>query len=80
MAIESKKELLKRHVKDIELKKGMTVKELIKSMKSMGGFSAQHMVDGIDILDDMLKDKDSFNFLSFPADLVATGLRGALAA
>ena len=27
----------------------------------------------------MLRDESSFNFLSFPADIVATGLRGALA-
>ena len=72
--------VLKRHVKDIDLKRDMTVRELIDGMEHVGGFSAQHMVDGIGILDAMLKDKDSFNFLSFPADIVATGLRGALAA
>jgi len=80
MAAQSKKNLLRRHVKDIALKKGMSVRELIDSMDSVGGFSAQHMVDGIKILDAMFRDKDSFNFLSFPADIVATGLRGALAA
>jgi deoxyhypusine synthase len=80
MATQSKKDLLKRHVKDIALKRDMTVRELIDGMENVGGFSAQHMVDGIKILDTMLKDKDSFNFLSFPADIVATGLRGALAA
>ncbi len=80
MATQSKKDLLKRHVKDIDLKRDMTVRELIDGMENVGGFSAQHMVDGIKILDSMLKDKDSFNFLSFPADIVATGLRGALAA
>jgi deoxyhypusine synthase len=75
----NKNELLKRGVDDIKLKKGMTVYELVKSMKNIGGFSAQHMINGIDILEDMIKDKDSFNFLSFPADLVSTGLRGVLA-
>jgi deoxyhypusine synthase len=80
MATQSKKDLLKRQVKDIDLKRDMTVRELIDGMENVGGFSAQHMVDGIKILDCMLKDKDSFNFLSFPADIVATGLRGALAA
>ncbi len=80
MATQSKKDLLRRHVKDIALKKDMTVRELMDGMENVGGFSAQHMVDGIKILDSMLKDKHSFNFLSFPADIVATGLRGALAA
>ncbi|MCL5430186.1 MAG: deoxyhypusine synthase [Candidatus Marsarchaeota archaeon] len=75
----SKKDMLAKSVKDIRLKKGMTVSELFKSMENMGGFSAQHMVKGTKIMGDMLKDKDSFNFLSFPADIVSTGLRGVLA-
>ncbi len=79
MAAQNKKELLSRGVKDIVLRKGMTVRELISDMHEIGGFSAQHMVDGIEIVDRMLKDKDSFNFLSFPADIVSTGLRGILA-
>ena len=74
-----KKAILKNGVKDIKLKKGMRVSELIDSMKDMGGFSGQHMVRGIEILGDMVKDDSSYNFLSFPADLVATGLRGVLA-
>lgn len=77
--MEKKDQLLKRGVKDIRLKKGMKTSELIDSMREMGGFSGQHMVQGIDILKDMVSDKDSFNFLSFPADIVSTGLRGVLA-
>jgi len=79
MAEDVKASLLKKHVKDIKLKKGMTVKELIDSQRSVGGFSAQHMVEGIDIIRDMLADSSSFNFLSFPADIIATGLRGMIA-
>jgi deoxyhypusine synthase len=75
----SKKSLLSRSVKDLRLRKGMKVSELIEEMRSIGGFSAQHMVNGIRILGEMLNDKSCFNFLSFPADIVATGLRGALA-
>ena len=75
----SKKDLLKKHVKDVKLLKGMTVRQLIDSQRSIGGFSAQHMIDGIDILKEMLDDKNSFNFLSFPADIVSTGLRGMIA-
>ena len=48
-------------------------------MGGMGGFSGQHMVNGIRITRAMLEDKESFNFLSFPADIVSTGLRGVLA-
>jgi len=74
-----KEGLLKRSVRDIIIKREMKVRELISAMQNIGGFSAQHMVDGIKILDTMLQNKNSFNFLSFPADIVATGLRGALA-
>jgi len=74
-----KERLLKRPVKDTIIKKEMRVSELISAMKDIGGFSAQHMVDGIKIVGTMLQDKNSFNFFSFPADIVATGLRGTLA-
>ncbi len=74
-----KKDILKRRVKDIRIKKGMKVSELIVAMDEMGGFSGQHMVEGTSILKRMLKDKSSYNFLSFPADIVSTGLRGVIA-
>ncbi len=77
--MQGKRSLLKNHVADVRLKKGMRIKELIDAQRSIGGFSAQHMIHGIDILQDMLEDAASFNFLSFPADIVATGLRGMIA-
>lgn len=79
MASVSKKDLLKNHVKDVRLGKGMTVRQLIEAQREIGGFSAQHMIQGIDIIKAMLGDKDSFNFFSFPADIIATGLRGMVA-
>ncbi len=78
-AKKQREKLLKNAVRDIRIGKGMRVSELVDSMKDMGGFSGQHMVSGIDITKRMLADKDSFNFLSFPADIVSTGLRGVLA-
>lgn len=71
--------ILGEKIRDIRLKRGMKVSELVGAMGKMGGFSGQHMADGTEILKRMLSDKDSFNFLSFPADMVATGLRGVLA-
>ncbi|MEM3227324.1 MAG: deoxyhypusine synthase [Candidatus Micrarchaeaceae archaeon] len=79
----TKKGVRKEHiggpVKDLKLRKSMKVSELIDEMQEIGGFSAQHMAEGTNILRDMLADKRSFNFLSFPADIIATGLRGAIA-
>ncbi len=74
-----KKGSLGSPVNDIKLRKGMKVSELIASMDRIGGFSGQHMVDGIKITRRMLSDKNSFNFLSFPADIISTGLRGPIA-
>lgn len=76
----SKKELLSREVKEIELKKGMRVRELIDAMNDVGGFSAQHMVDGIKILEKMKNDSESYNFFSFTANIISTGLRGMISA
>ncbi|BCS90853.1 MAG: putative deoxyhypusine synthase [Candidatus Micrarchaeota archaeon] len=66
-------------VKDVIVKEGMSVEELVESMSKIGGFSGQHMIDGIKILKRMKEDKESYNFLSFTADIVATGLRGTIA-
>lgn len=74
-----KEKLLTKPVRDIKIGKGMRVDELIHGMDKMGGFSGQHLTTGIDITRKMLADKESFNFLSFPADIVSTGLRGVLA-
>ncbi len=79
MAGYRKGSLLERKVNDIRLRKGMKVKELMQSMNGIGGFSAQHMLGGIKIIGNMLSDKGAFNFLSFPADIVATGMRGMIA-
>ncbi len=73
------KKILGSPVKDLKLRKSMKVSELVEEMQRIGGFSAQHMADGTGILKDMLADKSSFNFLSFPADIIATGIRGAIA-
>lgn len=64
-------------VKDFQLTKD-SVKDLINQMDKSGGFTSKKIAIGIGILKDMLKEKDSLNFLSFPADIVATGTRGIL--
>ncbi len=74
-----RRKLTSRKVKDIKLKKGMSIGDLVESMKSMGGFSAQNMISGIEITRRMIDDDKSFNFLSFPADIIATGMRGMIA-
>jgi len=65
-------------VKDFRIKKKQSVDEIVKQMGIGGGFSANKLALGVDILEEMLKDEDSLNFLSFPAAIVATGLRGVI--
>ncbi|HLC39938.1 MAG TPA: deoxyhypusine synthase [archaeon] len=65
-------------VKDFDIKKGTTVAELTRQMMQSGGFTAKKLADGIDIVKQMTADKNCVNFLSFPADIVATGTRGVL--
>ncbi|WP_188596039.1 deoxyhypusine synthase [Thermocladium modestius] len=56
-----------------------TIDELIDAFGRSGGFMAGHLYDGVKIMEQMLADPDTTVFLSFTADLVATGLRGLLA-
>ncbi|MGQ9468342.1 MAG: deoxyhypusine synthase [Nitrososphaerales archaeon] len=67
-----------RPVQDIELKKPYSVSLIIDEMRNAGGFVGRYLAEGVDILVDMVKDRSCIKFLSFPAALVATGLRGVL--
>jgi len=65
-------------VQDIQIKKGMTANELMLELNKAGGFTAQKLSDATDILEKMIKDKDCYKILSFPACIMATGTRGIL--
>ncbi len=67
-----------RKVEDIRLSDRPGLDALVRRMASAGGFSAKELADGVDLLTEMLKDPEMTIFLSFPADLVATGTRGVL--
>ena len=63
-------------VKDFEIKKGMKVEELINQFEEAGAFNAKHLAQAVKILKEMFEEKEVLKFLSFTANLVATGLRG----
>ena len=65
-------------VKDINLRKGMNLNDLLKEMKLSGGFVAKKVGIAKDIMQKMILDKDCKTFLSFPACIVATGARGII--
>jgi len=65
-------------VKDIKVKKGMTVDSLIRNMSESGGFTSQKLADATDLAEKMIKQKGCVKFLSFPACIMATGTRGVI--
>ncbi|HDH41839.1 MAG TPA: deoxyhypusine synthase [Candidatus Altiarchaeales archaeon] len=62
-------------IKDIEL--GGDIDELIEQMYNSGGFTAKKFALGIDILERMNREECT-KFLSFPACIIATGVRGVI--
>lgn len=65
-------------IRDFNINKKISVNELAVQMFESGGFTAKKLGVAINILEKMLKSRNCLNFLSFPADIVATGTRGVL--
>jgi len=65
-------------VRDMRVRKNMSVAELIKEYKKSGGFVSKHLAVGCEILERMVRDKECVKFLSFPACIIATGIRGII--
>lgn len=68
-----------RKVEDIRIDDAPSLDVLVRRLDAAGGFSAKAVAEGVDVLARMLADRDMTVFLSFPADIVATGVRGVLA-
>ncbi len=68
-----------RKVEDIRIDDRPSLDTLVRRLEAGGGFSAKEVAVGVDLLARILGDREMTTFLSFPADLVATGTRGVLA-
>ena len=68
-----------RRVEDVRIDDRPTLDTLVRRLEAGGGFSAKEVAVGVDLLARILGDEEMTTFLSFPADLVATGTRGVLA-
>jgi len=66
-----------KKVGDIQLRKEST-NELVKQLYDSGGFTAKKLAVGVDILEEMIKQKNCVKFLSFPACIISTGTRGVI--
>ncbi|HDI75408.1 MAG TPA: deoxyhypusine synthase [Thermoprotei archaeon] len=71
--------LLSKPVKDLYLKRGTLVSELIETFSSIGGFSAAQLYEAQKILSEMLKDEECLIMMSITANIIATGIRGLVA-
>ena len=65
-------------VRDIHALESEDLVSLVNQMGRGGGFMAKHLQEVSDVLVSMNERKDCVKFLSFPADIVATGARGLL--
>ncbi len=72
------KKLLGPPVRDISLRRGMSLGELVHQMERGGGFVAKKVGVAVDILERMEREEKCTKFLSFPACIVATGCRGII--
>jgi len=68
-----------RKVEDVRIDDAPSLDTLVRRLESGGGFSAKEVAVGVDLLARILSDRQMIRFLSFPADIVATGTRGVLA-
>ena len=75
-----KADLLRRKVEDMELRPGASVDALLAAFDAAGGFTAKKVAEGARIVRAMVRDRQCTVFLSFPAALVATGVRGVIRA
>ena len=72
-------ELLKKPVRDLRLREIESVTELVRRFGSMGGFMSTYLYRAAELFLEMVKRRDCHVFMSFPANIVATGLRGVIA-
>ncbi len=65
-------------VKDFNFSKKLSASDLLKQFGEAGGFTAKKVAVGLEIFEAMIKENGCVKFLSFPADICATGTRGAI--
>jgi len=67
-----------KKIEDFNIKKESSADEIVRQMESSGGFTAKDIGIAVNILEEMIKNKECLKFLSFPASITATGTRGII--
>ncbi len=63
---------------DLQIDENSDIDEIIRKMNDCGGFQAPIISRAVDILEKMIKDENCLKFISFPADIISTGIRGII--
>lgn len=69
---------LGRRVRDLSIRNDSDISDIFDQMYNSGGFVSRHMSEGLQILCDMINDRQCFKFVSFVGAVVSTGLRGII--
>ena len=67
-----------RPVKDIEIDSNTSIEKIFEELSQSGGFESVNLSAGVEILSEMISDKQCLKFISFVGAVVSTGLRGIL--
>ncbi len=69
---------LARRVKDISIDGNTDIDAIFEQMSESGGFVSRHLAEGVQIIRDMIDDKQCVKFVSFVGSIISTGLRGVI--
>lgn len=67
-----------RPVKDIEIDSDTSIENIFEELSQSGGFESVNLSDGLEILTEMISDKQCLRFVSFVGAVISTGLRGII--
>jgi len=67
-----------RPVKDIEIDSNTSIEKIFHELSQSGGFESVNLSDGLEILSEMIADKQCLRFVSFVGAVISTGLRGII--
>ena len=67
-----------RPVKDIQIDSNSTIEKIFEELSQSGGFESVNLSTGLNILSEMIPDKQCLKFISFVGAIVSTGLRGVI--
>jgi deoxyhypusine synthase len=67
---------LSKDIRDYSINQKTSINQILKNMADSGGFEGRHLANGVEILKNMLNEKNCTKFISFVGALISTGNRG----